>query len=93
MGSNSLVLPLKRSSLACPSHAPWDCRSPPPRGDLCALHANLPSFCVWMALSEIIKYDVIIMPPPSVTEEVYCFPRRQLIFSFGRRVIDHSKAL
>ena len=25
--------------------------------------------------------------PPYVTEEVYCFPRRQLIFSFARRVI------
>ena len=32
------------------------------------------------------------MPPPSVTEElgeVYCFPRRQLIFSFDRRVVYH----
>ena len=29
------------------------------------------------------------MPPPSVTVEVYCFPRRQLIFSFGRRVLYH----
>ena len=26
-------------------------------------------------------------PPPSVTGEMYCFPRRQLIFSFDRRVI------
>ena len=25
---------------------------------------------------------VVIMPPPSVMGEVYCFPRRQLIFSF-----------
>ena len=34
------------------------------------------------------------MPPPySVTGEVYCFPRSQLIFSFGRRVIYHSKGL
>ena len=31
--------------------------------------------------------------PPSVTGEVYCSPRRQLIFSFGRRVIYHSKGL
>ena len=31
--------------------------------------------------------------PPSVTGEVYCFPRRQLIFSFGRRVTKHSKDL
>ena len=31
--------------------------------------------------------------PPSVTGEVYCFPRRQLIFSFGRRVIYHLKGL
>ena len=36
------------------------------------------------------------MPPPpllSVTGEVYCFLRRQLIFSFGRRVVYHSKGL
>ena len=31
--------------------------------------------------------------PPSVMGEVYCFPRRQLIFSFNRRVIYHSKGL
>ena len=31
------------------------------------------------------------MPPNSVTGEVYCFPHRQLIFSFVRRVIYHSK--
>ena len=38
---------------------------------------------------------VIMPPPPSVTGEVYCFPRRQLIFifRFGRRVIHHSKGL
>ena len=30
---------------------------------------------------------------PSVTGEVYCFTRRQLIFSFDRRVIYHSKGL
>ena len=35
----------------------------------------------------------IIMPPHNVTGEVYCFPRRQLIFRFGRRVIYHSKGL
>ena len=35
----------------------------------------------------------IIMPPPSVTGEVYCFPRCQIIFSFGRRVIYHLKGL
>ena len=35
----------------------------------------------------------IAIPPPSVTGEVYCFPRRQLIFRFGRRVIYHSKGL
>ena len=33
------------------------------------------------------------MSPPSVTGKVYCFPRRKLIFSFGRRVIYHSKGL
>ena len=31
--------------------------------------------------------------PRSVTGEVYCFPRRQLIFSFDRRVIHNSKGL
>ena len=31
--------------------------------------------------------------PTSVAGEVYCFPRRQLIFSFDRRVIYHSKGL
>ena len=35
----------------------------------------------------------LIMAHPSVTGEVYCFPRRQLIFSFGRRVIYHLKGL
>ena len=30
---------------------------------------------------------------PIVTGEVYCFPRRPLIFSFGRRVIYHLKGL
>ena len=32
-------------------------------------------------------------PPPSITGEVYCFPRRQLIFSFDRRVLYHLKGL
>ena len=31
--------------------------------------------------------------PPSVMAEVYCFPRRLLIFSFGSRNIYHSKGL
>ena len=31
--------------------------------------------------------------PPCVKGEVHCFPRRQLIFSFGRRVIYHLKGL
>ena len=34
----------------------------------------------------------LIMPPNGVMG-VYCFPRRQLIFSFGRHVIYHSKGL
>ena len=34
-----------------------------------------------------------IMPPPSSTGEVYCFPRRKQIFSFGRRVIYRLKGL
>ena len=32
-------------------------------------------------------------PPPSVTWEVYCFPHRQLISSFGRRVISFERSL
>ena len=41
------------------------------------------------------KFNVIslIMPPPSVTGRVYYFPRRQLIFSFDRRVLYHLKGL
>ena len=31
--------------------------------------------------------------PPSVTGEVYCFPRRQLLFIFDRRVIKYLKGL
>ena len=31
--------------------------------------------------------------PPSVTGEVYCFPRYQLIFSFDMGVIYHLKGL
>ena len=38
-------------------------------------------------------HGYFIVPPPSVMGEVYCFPRRQLIFSFGRRVINHLKGL
>ena len=32
----------------------------------------------------------ILMPPPSIMGEVYCFPGRQLIFSFDRRVLPIS---
>ena len=35
----------------------------------------------------------IYASPPSVTGEFYCFPRRQLILSFGRPVIYHLKGL
>ena len=35
----------------------------------------------------------VFIPPSSVPGEVYCFPRSQLIFSFGRRVVYHSKGL
>ena len=45
------------------------------------------------AMHTAVDNQLLIMPPPSVTGEVYCFPRRQLIFSFGRRVIYHSKGL
>ena len=38
-------------------------------------------------------YVLRSMPHPSVTGDVYCFPLRQLIFSFGRRVIYHLKGL
>ena len=41
-----------------------------------------------------ISPTVVIMPPPSsVMGEVYCFPRRQLIVSFGSCVICHFKGL
>ena len=40
-----------------------------------------------------INLNKILCLPPSVTGEVYCFPHRQLIFSFGRRVIYNSKGL
>ena len=33
------------------------------------------------------KKTVILMPPPSVKREVYCFPRRRLIFRLSVRVI------
>ena len=33
------------------------------------------------------------LPPPGVTGEVYSFPCRQLIFSFGRHVMYHLKGL
>ena len=36
---------------------------------------------------------MILCLPHSVTGEVYCFPRRQLVFSFNRRVIYHLKGL
>ena len=34
-----------------------------------------------------------VVLPPSELGEVYCFPRSQLNFSFGRRVIYHLKGL
>ena len=39
------------------------------------------------------KKTVILMPPPSVKREVYCFPHHRLIFRFGLRVIYHSNGL
>ena len=33
------------------------------------------------------------MPPPSIAGEVYCFTRRQLIFSFGKHVISFERSL
>ena len=39
------------------------------------------------------SYCMVIMPPPSVLWVVYCFPRRQLIYSFDMRVIYHLKGL
>ena len=46
-------------------------------------------------LSFISSEVLFIMPPPSpiVTWMVYCFPRRQLIFSFDRSGIYHLKGL
>ena len=35
----------------------------------------------------------VIMPPPSVTGEIYSIRRHQLIFSFDRHVIYHLKGL
>ena len=42
------------------------------------------------------KVDIrgqLLCLPPSITEEVYCFSRRQLIFSLDRRVIYHLKSI
>ena len=42
------------------------------------------------------RKTVILMPPPCVKRDVYCFPRRRLIFHFGVCVsylIYHSKGL
>ena len=41
------------------------------------------------------KIDIYAPPPPhlELQGEVYCFPRRQLIFSFDKRVIYHLKGL
>ena len=35
----------------------------------------------------------MIKPPPSLMGEVYCFPRRQLIFNFGMRRILFERSL
>ena len=43
--------------------------------------------CIWLLFLN------SLFIPPSVTGEVYCFPRRQLIFSFGRRVISFERSL
>ena len=37
------------------------------------------------------RHLVLLWLPPSITGEVYSFPRRQLIFRFDRRVIYHLK--
>ena len=42
---------------------------------------------------EILSYRFLFCLPPKCNGEVYCFPRRQLIFSFDRRVKYHSKGL
>ena len=44
----------------------------------------------YMILS-IVYYLVSIETFTFVTGEVYCFPRRQLIFSFGKRVTMHPR--
>ena len=41
----------------------------------------------------LITFKKFLCLSSSVTGEVYCFPRRQLIFRSGRRVIYHSKGL
>ena len=49
------------------------------------LHHGNPK--IWFFFSN--KAEIELCLPSSVTGEVYCFPRRQLIFSFDGRVIYH----
>ena len=55
-------------------------------------HTFLHSWSGLMTLAFGLKWPYQCLPP-SVTGEVYCFPHRQLICNFGRRVMYHSKGL
>ena len=65
---------------------------------LFVLH-SVQSIGYWLATSLTVYWNhlpsclCVIMPLPSVTGEVYSFPRCQLIFNFDRRAIYHSKGL
>ena len=65
----------------------------------CSTHVKpAPRLQSWHSASPFYCYSAMGLPkllclPPSVTGEVYCFPRRHLILSFGRRLIYHSKGL
>ena len=50
-----------------------------------------PPLPLWLMVCKLRKKKLCL--PPSVTGEVYCFPRHQLIFSFDWRVIYHLKGL
>ena len=57
------------------------------RGSTSSQISGLAISCIWLVCLN------SLFIPPSVTVEVYCFPRRQLIFSFGRRVISFERSL
>ena len=54
------------------------------------MHIKVPHHC---NTNPVTNVSGQLFLPTSVTGEVYCFPRRLLVFSFGRRVIYRSKGL